>query len=128
MQTLLFQDFITITGPSGSADIVQTDTAWLGCQGVEELVFWLDLRGVSGTVALRYETAPAKESPLFTSMVPALDLGLLGVNTVTVTPALANLCYASAAGWVRWRVGPTAAGAWSATFRIWVAMCANRRM
>lgn len=126
MRTILFQDFVTVGGASGSADVVQTDVAWLRAESVEELVFWLDLRGVSGTVGLRYETAPAKDASLFASMVPTLDLSALGANTTTVTPALGNLCYASAAGWVRWRVGPTTAGAWSATFRIWLAMCTNR--
>lgn len=140
----VLQDWITIRGTTGvsgnssggAGDIIQGESTWMGFSSFQDLVIWLDIREAtfpaSGAASLTwfFETAPSKDSNLFTPMPAGSGLALTSLTPGVQTLQKVILASASTtvplATWVRWRVSPACINAqtWDATFRILVA--ANR--
>ncbi len=129
MYGYVLQDWITIRGtiPStGSPDIIQGESGWMGFSSFQDIVFWLDIReasfpaGAPNNLTFNFETAPSKDNNLFTVMasqtLTSLTPGLQALQKVI----LAANPTVPLATWVRWRLTPGGASTntWDATFRI----------
>jgi hypothetical protein len=118
MQPYILQDWTTIR--SSVTTVTQGESEWLDLALHEDVVFYLDVREVTGTTpTMSYQTSPNKEDVLFQSMAAAINLvnGMATTVTVVRLNASPNVPLAR---FVRWQItGP--AGTWDATFRILVA-------
>ena len=136
----VLQDWITVRGnvpASGSADIIQGESTWMGFSSFQDVVIWLDVREITfpaggSTVSWYFETSPSKDNNLFTPMpTPASVISLNntytpGVQTLSKVILANAATTAPLATWVRWRLtcNGTSGNTWDATFRVLVA--ANR--
>ena len=114
------QDWITNDG-NGTTPFVQSRSGWMDLAAYGDVTFWLDVRSVSppgaGSLTLTYETSPTMDESAFKSLA-SITL------TTSPNPSLTHVALASNPGlgrYVRWKLTGTAAGNWSATFRIFVA-------
>lgn len=128
MYSHLLQDWTTIRLDSTQTSLVQSESGWIDCAGVSDIVFWLECPSVEfgggDLILLSYETAPAKDEALFNFMADAVSL------SPSATPVVTPVLLSAGAGrklarWVRWRLWqantmPNAA--WSATFRVHCAL------
>ncbi len=134
----VLQDWITVRGTipaSGSPDIIQGESTWMGFSSFQDVVIWLDVReitfpaGSPFNLTFNFDTAPSKDSNLF------VTLGSIGPLTSPLSPGvqlplpkaiLASNPSVPLATWLRWRLTPGGASTntWDATFRVLVA--ANR--
>jgi hypothetical protein len=118
MEGLLLQDWVTIRSNGDlSAWVTQGADRWIDLEDYEDLVFYLDVREVSGgAVQMSYQTSPTKLETSFLTMMPAFTLAA----GVRVDRAFFATAAVPAARYVRWKLtGPV--GTWDATFRIWLA-------
>jgi hypothetical protein len=116
----LMQDWVTNDG-NGTTPFVQSRSGWMDLAAFGDVTFWLDVRSVSppgaGSVTLAYETSPTMDESAFKALA-SITL------TTSPNPSLTHVALASNPGlgrYVRWKLTGTAAGNWSATFRIFVA-------
>jgi hypothetical protein len=116
----LIQDWVTNDG-NGTTPFVQSRSGWVDLAAFGDVTFWLDVRSVSppgaGSVTLAYETSPTMDESAFKALA-SITL------TTSPNPSLTHVALASNPGlgrYVRWKLTGTAAGNWSATFRIFVA-------
>lgn len=116
MEASLLQDWITINGRDGVLSLPQSAHTYLDIGRHEDLVFYLDVRNVSGGPNIAYETSPTQQDASFLSMVAAVPLAV-GTRVDRVMFATAAV---PPARYVRWRLS-VGAGNWSATFRVWLA-------
>ncbi len=118
----LLQDWTTIAG-SGTTPFVQSVLDWADLARFADVVFWLEVRAVAnpgpGSVTLSYETAPAKDDALFRA-VASVTLAAASAPVITKV-RLADNPTVPLARWLRWKLEGTAAGDWSASFRIFVS-------
>lgn len=141
MYGYVLQDWITIRGnipASGSVDIIQGESTWMGFSSFQDIVFWLDIREASFpghtpfNLTFNFDTSPSKDSNLFTtiasvgaltSLTPGVQLsgGTLPRSILAANPSV------PLATWVRWRVTPggSSGDTWDATFRV---LCAANRV
>ncbi len=127
MDGLLVQDWATLRGADATSMIVQSSTDWVDLGAVEDLVLFLDVREVTSgaTIKMYYETAPVREQGAFVSMLQPFTMAV-GTRV--------DRCFSSNSGvaparYLRWRLSRTSgAGTWDATFRLWAATYAWRRM
>jgi len=121
MHAFILQDWITIRGASTVPTVTQGEDSWLDLTAYQDLVFWVDVREVTGTtVTIAFQTSPTKDETLFTAMVAATTI------TASSSPVVVKATLAGAstnvpvARYVRWQlVGPSAL--WDASFRVMVA-------
>jgi hypothetical protein len=123
----VLQDWVTIRGNTSITSVPQGENAWLGLAPYQDIVLWLDVRALTtsglSSLIMNYETAPAKDENLFTSMTTGVSMA--AAATPTVTKILLSQNPAVPLGrWVRWRLSTygAATGVWDATFRI-LACC-----
>jgi hypothetical protein len=84
-------------------------------------VAWLDVKELTfGGTSLLFtlETAPSKDEALFQPMAASTAVTTAGLQVIQLLMGSASVPVAQ---FLRWRVGPQAAGAWDVTFRILVA-------
>lgn len=116
MDGCLLQDWITISGNDGITSLPQSSVDYYDIGHTEDLVLYLDVRQVAGSVSLQHETAPSKDDNAFLPMV--------GPFVVTAGLRVDRAFFATAAvppaRFVRWRC-KVPGGTWSVTFRIWMA-------
>ena len=117
MQGFTVQPWITLKGSSNNFPIVQSASGWIDVGDFEDLVFYTDVREVSGGVTLTFETAPVAENAAFVAMFA----GFSAATGVRVDSVLASQpgTKVPAARYVRWRI--SAGGAWDITFRVLAA-------
>lgn len=134
----VLQDWITVRGSipaSGSPDIIQGESAWMGFSSFQDIVIWLDIReitfpaGGAASLTFNFETSPSKDNNMFQVMAASSALTALatpGVYTPLPKVLLNQNPSVPLATWVRWRLTPGGASTntWDATFRVLVA--ANR--
>lgn len=128
MDGIVLQGWITLRGQAsaGVTSVIQSELAWADLAIYRDVVAWLEVREVSAdagvTVQVMYQTAPAKDEALFSTMATvAMATG------ITMTQMLAVTATTPLARYMRWKVGPatpTTTNPWDATFRIILA--ANR--
>lgn len=134
----VLQDWITIrsnTATSGTGDIIQGESTWMGFSSFQDIVIWLDVReitfptGAPASLTFNFDTSPTKDNGLFIAMAsigPLTTLTTPGVQTPLPKVILAANPTVPLATWVRWRVSPNATtGPWDATFRV---ICAANRV
>lgn len=112
------QDWVVLNGVA-NASLIQGESNWLDCTQIQDLSFWLDLRNVTGTATLYYETSPSKDDGLFQPMVAGITLVTPAAAAVVMTNAMSGSALVPPAKWVRWRLG-AGAGTFATTFRLYV--------
>jgi hypothetical protein len=122
MKCFLLQDWVDISGPAGTT-VTQSEGGWLDLSGYRDVVAWLDVRQVTSTPNLLFQTAVTKDDSLFTTAAT-----LRGPGTgVTLTTVLQDTATVPVARWFRWQLQPAGAN-WDLMFRIWLAAsCPGRR-
>ena len=124
MDTFLLTDWITVSGDGGGPgapnvkSIAQSSDQWLELPEHEDVSFVLEVKSVTGTVTMNFETSPTKQESGFAAMLTpfAMSTGRRA-DAALFSNALVPLAH-----FLRWRVSnPGAAGIWDATFRIWVS-------
>lgn len=117
MDTAVLQELLTINVQDGLTSLTQSAHQYLDIGQNEDLVFYLDVRNVSGSVLIAYETSPTQQDSSFLPMiapVPIIGTGLkvdrAAFSTAAVPPAR----------FVRWKL-TCLGGAWNVTFRVWLA-------
>lgn len=127
MYSYLVQDWITLRLDAAQTTITQSELDWMSFQPYQDIVFWLEVRGVllagADSISLAYETAPAKDESLFLPMVAA---EVLTTGTPTAPQIKKVLLSQVGAGeyplarWVRWKltVNGVPDPQWGLTFRI----------
>jgi len=129
MRAFVLQDWVTIRGAGGVAQVIQNEANYAQLDAFQDVVFWLQVPEVTtggGTVTMNYETAPLKDETLFTAMTG----GALGISTASLTPTITPVLLSAAkplAKWVRWRISTSGtSSAWDMTFR--VLLVANQQV
>jgi hypothetical protein len=122
MYGLLLCDWTRVLGTSTSSPIIQGEDQWLDLAPYQDVVYWVDVRDVSGTVQLNLETAPTKDDLYFKPMVSAAGLTTLAAGVGPVAyPALVSSALVPLARWVRWKL-ISASGTWNVTMRIFASV------
>ena len=121
MDTYLLQDWLSLSSNAAGNVITQSEGRWLDLAAYRDVVAWLDVKQVSsGSVAIGYQSAIAKEETLFATMATSTRLLSPGVSTVPMLYELQAMSRAAPlARWVRWQASLNAGD--SITFRIWIA-------
>ena len=133
MYGYVLQDWITIRGTipaSGSADIIQGESTWMGFSSFRDIVIWLDIREITfpaTSLTFNFESSPTKDNNLFQVMQSqTINAGGLTAGVQPLLKVILSSATTPLATWVRWRLSPTGASGntWDATFRVLAA--ANR--
>jgi hypothetical protein len=113
----VLQDWIEVEGMGGD-NVIQSGAKWLALEESQNLVFWLEVRGVALNPFLYYETAIATEPSVFRTMA---SIRLVSQSTPYVTrlPISINPDV-PLGGLVRWRITSSDQidERWKVTFRI----------
>jgi hypothetical protein len=120
VHSILLQDWTTLKGEANTS-IIQSEESWIDTAYLQDLVFWLDVRGLPATnVLITYETSPRKENALFMPTVGSVSMTSAGDSgVIRATPVLAQDALVPPGRWTRWRVSAT--DAWAVTFRLFVS-------
>lgn len=125
MYSYLLQDWISLHLNPQQPSITQSEADWMSFQPYQDIIFWLDVRGVTladaKDIFLAYETAPAKDEGLFLPMVEPVSLSNLVGGSPTVSKVILSLNpNVPLARWVRWRLFATGEprADWGVTIRI----------
>jgi len=123
MHTFVLQDWTTIRGTSNNT-IAQGEKGWLDLSPFQDLFAWVDVRELTSTPSLFFDTSPTEDENFFVSMTGATNVTGGSSLVVATSPAIVKLPMLTAtvplARYLRWRlVGPAAA--WDVTMRIVVA-------
>jgi hypothetical protein len=114
-------DWITIRGSfasnAGIATVTQGEPYWLDVSEYDDLVGYVEVREVTGTVTLNFQTAPSKDEVTFQSV------GSLVVTTALVQTGAVLSKYATIpiARYFRWQAVGVGAP-YDATFRIFLGV------
>ena len=115
MRGQLLQDWVTIRSGTNVNAITQGADAWVDLGDAEDLVIFLDVREVSGSPKITFQTSPTKQDASFVAMMPAATLA----TGVTLVRVFANMAAVPAARYVRWYLSSTIST--DVTFRVWLA-------
>lgn len=122
MHSVRLTDWITIRG-SGTTPVVQSEEDWLKAPEYADAIFWVEVTEVtnpgSGTVALRFETAPAPFESLFVTL-DSVDVLTVGPAPVLRKAFMNQVVKVPLARLLRWKLVGSAAGTWDVTFRVHV--------
>jgi len=117
-QSFLLQDWTHLEGTSGNA-IIQGEEGWLDLSGYTDVVVHLSTKSCGANVVFQYQTSPSKDADLFSDMTAAAPI-TPGSDARVVTPLRFASLSTPLARWLRWQINDSA-GAYEATFRIWVS-------
>ncbi len=126
MHTFVLQDWTTIRGSSSGAGlaIAQSEKGWLDLTPFQDLFAWVDVRELTGSVNLFFDTSPTEDENFFVSMTGATGVTGGALTITTPAPAIVKLPMLTAAvplaRFLRWRVTGSASP-WDVTMRIVVA-------
>lgn len=137
MLTFLLQEWTTIKVDKSIANITQGANGWLALPEVQDVIFWIDCRGMNpggvstNAIQIFLETAPAPEESLFVSMTSATLTAQNGGGPVIPPPKVLLNQNPSVpfATWMRWRLnnGFSPTSSWGGTFRVRVAANATTK-
>jgi hypothetical protein len=119
MRSLIAQDWVTIRG-AVAGTVAQSEHQWLDLTGYENVIAWLQVEEVTGTVQMAYATSPTQDDGLFALMGTYNTFPITVATGVTVTPLIKDLCTNPLGRWFRWEVVATGNG-WDVTFRLFLA-------
>ena len=119
LDSILLADWTTLVGSTSASEIIQPANQWLDLPEHEDVIFFLDVKEVGGTVTMSYETSPSRQSSQFVPMIAPISL------SVTSQPRVDRALFAAnsfpLARFLRWRVQGSGVGSpWDVTFRIWI--------
>jgi len=117
VDTVVLQDWITITGPATQVPVVQSSHCYLDIGHYEDLVAYLDVRQVTASVALSYQTAPTQDDAAFLNMLAPFSVAT-GLQVSSMFFAFANV---PPARFVRWSLAGPGTSTWVMSFRIILA-------
>jgi hypothetical protein len=118
MDSILLQNWTVISGATTLTSIAQGADSWLDLGDYEDVSFILEVKEVTGTVTMNYETSPSFEDASFIACVTPFTL-TTGVRTDRVLAAYASVPVSQ---YLRWRLtNPGGAGTWDTVFRIWLS-------
>jgi hypothetical protein len=119
MHTFILQDWITVRGSNNT--VTQSESEWLDLTQYEDVMFWIDVREVTGTVTLNIQTSPTKDETFFTASTAAIYTSTITASASPITPSTTKVLMASAsvpvARYLRWSL-TSATAPFDATFRI----------
>ena len=119
MHTFALTDWITVRGNNNT--ITQSESEWLDLTPYEDVVFWIDVREVTGAaVTLNIQTSPTKDEAFF----GAANLYQNTALAPTTTPIISKVTMTGAtvplSRYLRWQL-TSANTPFDATFRIMVS-------
>ena len=118
MHSFVLTDWTAVAGPTGPSTFTQDESGWLDLSAFQDVVIYLDVREVSSTPTIAFETSPCREDGLF-QPIASTTLSSSG----TQPSILRGLMLGSAvplARYLRWKITGLPAAAWDATFRVLV--------
>lgn len=119
MDSQLLTDWTAMSGSSSVSSITQPAAQWLDLPDHEDAVFFLEVKELSGTVTMIYESSPTCQDQLFVPVIPAFTMA----TGPKVDRALFSTGGFPLCRFLRWRLtGSNGASSWGSTFRIWVAL------
>jgi hypothetical protein len=117
VNSALLQHWLSVGGSSAITSLTQGADLWLDLGDYEDVGFTLEVKAVTGTVTMNYETSPSIEDASFLACVVPFTI-TTGVRSDTL---LASCALVPTGQYVRWRLS-TGGGAWNVTFRIWLSL------
>jgi len=123
MYGYVLQDWITVRGTT-TTPLIQNESDWMGFSSFQDIVFWIDVREVTGTsLSLALQTSPTKDDALFQTLSNCLMTTVVVTTPWAPSNILPKAILASNPGvplatWVRWSLTNSVAAAWDCTFRI----------
>jgi len=119
MHTFVLTDWITVRGSANT--VTQSESEWLDLTQYEDVMFWIDVREVTGTVTLNLQTSPTKDENFFQAANIYQNAALAaGTLTPANTKVLMSAASIPLARYVRWQL-TSASAPFDATFRIMVS-------
>ena len=128
MESFVLEDWITIRGASG-VTVTQGESSWLDLSPYEDVVFWVMISEVTGTVTLLFQTSPTADEAFFAAQTMGMTgsgVALSASSSPVVTPAFAWSSPFPLARYVRWQIPPVS-GTYDVTMRIMVSASAPRQ-
>ena len=124
MHGILLQDWITLRGSTADA-VTQGEDGYLDMTPYQDVVTWLDVREVTppaaGSLFMQFGTSPTKDDLSFALMLAEFSPAVGAAGAPRVDKLLLASAATPVARWMRWKLRPTTAAAWSITFRLWIA-------
>jgi len=122
MKPILLSDWVTVRGTYAAlayvgavATVTQGETSWADVGDYEDLVIYLDVKEVTGTVTLQLQTSPSRDDVSFLAMVPPVAL----TTGTRVMLALAKYAFVPVSRYVRWQLVGLGTP-YDATFRVFI--------
>jgi hypothetical protein len=121
LDAFLLQNWVSINAASALTSVAQGEDdpcGWLDISAYEDVAFHLEVKSVTGTVTMYYDTSPSRDETSFSPLLPGFTMA----TGVRVDQAIAAHTIPPHAQYLRWRLtNPGGAGSWGALFRIWVS-------
>lgn len=119
MDPCLLTDWTSIGGDGSVTSITQPASQWKDLPDHEDAVFFLEVKELTGTVTILYESGPTCQDQLFVPVIPGFTM----TTGKKVDRALFSTGGFPLCRYLRWRLmGSNAGASWTATFRVWVAL------
>ncbi len=124
MDTLLLQDWVTVTGytdVNGNGTLLtQGADCWLDTGDYEDLVVFLQTTEVTGSVGINIQTAPSRQEASFVTMIGG---NISASYAAQVVPLLLSYANVPTARFVRWQLANLGGNGvvWGMTFRLLLA-------
>jgi hypothetical protein len=116
MEGVLVQPLTTIAGGSNVV-VTQGAGGWIDLGDLEDVVFYLHVRELSGGASMTYQTSPTKQEASFMALAPRFTLQ----TGVRVDRALFGFAQVPPARFVRWQLSGSPGTGWDVTFQLWIA-------
>lgn len=121
MHTFILQDWTTVRGSNNT--VIQSEADWIDLTPYQDVVIWIDVREVTGTVALQLQTSPTKDEVFF--LAAPGGTGIYQLSPVTATTQAPQKVLMSAATvplarYLRWQLS-SASTPYDVTFRIMIS-------
>jgi hypothetical protein len=118
LETFLLQDWVTIAGNPQIASVTQGADAWFDLGAHEDVLFYLEVKELTNTPVMNYQTSPAPQDSLFLPVVTPFSVA----SGVRADAALFAYALTPPARYLRWQLTSSNLSLnWHVTFRILMA-------
>jgi hypothetical protein len=118
VESFVLQDWVTIRGAVGVASVTQGADSWLDITDHEDLVFYVEVKGLTNAPVMNYQTSPTRQEATFLPLVTPFTM----TSGLRTDAALFAYALTPPARQVRWKLTSSNTGLiFDATFRIFVA-------
>jgi hypothetical protein len=118
VDSALLQTWLSVGGSSAITSLTQGADLWLDIGDHEDVGFVLEVKAVTGTVTMNYESSPSVEDASFLGCVLPFTI-TTGVRSDRL---LASYALVPPGQYVRWRLSTGGGSSWNVTFRIWLSL------